>query len=41
MEQPDLTGARTYAEAARPDTVDRWHVLADGDTVVYERVNWV
>jgi hypothetical protein len=37
MEQPDLTGAHTYAEGAGPNTVDRWHVLADGTTVVYER----
>ena len=33
---PDLVGARTFREAARPDAVDRWRVVADG-TVVYER----
>lgn len=34
---PDLTGARTFREAARPESVDRWHVLPDNSTVVYER----
>jgi hypothetical protein len=34
---PDLDGATTYRETARPDSTEWWHVLADGVTVVYER----
>lgn len=37
MERPNLTGARTFIGAALPRMGERWHVLADGATVVYER----
>lgn len=33
---PDLNGATTYRETARPDSTERWHVLADG-SVWFER----
>jgi hypothetical protein len=34
---PDLHGATAYRETARPESTERWHVLADGVTVIYER----
>jgi hypothetical protein len=36
MEKPDLTGATTY-RSLDADKGDRWHILADGKTVVYQR----
>lgn len=32
----DLTGEQVFAEAGRAVAGGRWHLLADGTTVVYE-----
>lgn len=36
MDAPDLTDATTYRHT-QTDVGDRWHILADGETVIYER----
>jgi hypothetical protein len=36
-DRPDLHGVTAYRETARPCSTERWHVLADGVTVIYER----